>query len=109
MRENETSAPFDVSTGGYIKRDSNIGMKCAVQSGTLKRAPWRHGAAEQPAQPKHFTYVSQNDFNATRMPGKTIHTESHVWKNASRTSLGISERSSAPFKRPKDYGVQIPV
>lgn len=108
MRENDTSAPFDVSTGGYIKRDPNIGTKLAVQSGTLQRAPWRHGATDMPAKPVHFQYVSNNDFNATRMPGKSIHNESHVWKNASRTALSATEKSVKQFQRPKDYGVQIP-
>jgi hypothetical protein len=109
MRENDSAAPYDVATGGYIRRDDGIGLKRAVQSGTLLRAPWRHEAAAQPAKPKHFSYVSQNDFQCTRMPGKTLHTESHVWKNASRTSLNLTERSSMPFRRPADYGHKIPV
>jgi len=115
LRENDTAAPFDVATGGYIKRDPNIGMKLAVQSGTLQRAPWRHESSSlshsvSPAKPKNFEYASHNDFNATRMPGRSLHNESHVWKNASRTSLGFHEtnRSLPQYKRPKDYGVQIP-
>lgn len=108
LRDNDTSAPFDVATGGYIKRDPDIGKKSAVQSGTLRRAPWRHEASQQPSKPVRFEYVSTNDFDATRMPGKTIHTESHLWKNASRTSLGASERSLPPYRRPQDYGCQIP-
>jgi hypothetical protein len=108
MRENDSSAPFDVATGGYIARDHQIGMKLAHQSGTLRRAPWRHEAGAQPAKPKNFEYVSHCDFNATRMPGKSIHNESHVWKNASRTSLGATEKSALQYRRPKDYGVQIP-
>jgi len=109
MRDNDTSAPYDVSTGGYIKRDPDIGTKRAVLSGTLKRAPWRHEAAQQPAKPVHFEYVSNNDFDATRMPGKSIHDESHLWKNASRTILSSTEKSSPQFRRPKDFGIQIPV
>lgn len=108
MRDNDTSAPYDVATGGYIQRDHNIGMKLAVQSGTLHRAPWRHRSEQQPAKPVRFEYVSHNDFDATRMPGKSIHDESHVWKNNSRTALGSTERSGVQYKRPQDYGVSIP-
>jgi len=106
MRENDSSAPYDVATGGYIKRDPNcqVGMKLAVQSGTVLRAPWRHNAHEMPAKPTRFEYVSHNDFNATRMPGKTIQNESHVWKNNSRTMLASSEYRQKQFLRPKDYG-----
>merc|ERR1719487_2310615 len=106
LRENDSSAPYDVASGGYIKRDPNIGKKMAVQSGKLGRAPWRHGATE-PGQPKpNFQYVSQADFSTIRNPGKSIHDESHVWKNATRMSISQSERSLKPYRRPVDYGVQ---
>lgn len=109
LRENDTSAPYDVASGGYIKRDPNIGKKMAVQSGTLGRAPWRHGATEgfQHKQ-KGSQYVSQADFSTIRNPGKSIHDESHLWKNATRMSISKSERSLNPYRRPVDYGVQIP-
>lgn len=108
MRDNDSSPPFDVATGGYIKRDPNIGKKLAVQSGTLDRAPWRHESATLPAKPVRFQYVSNNDFNATRMPGKSIHNESHVWKNASRTMISTNEKSAKQYSRPSDYGCAIP-
>merc|ERR1712194_861729 len=43
MRENDSSPPFDVTTGCYVPRDNEIGTKRAMMSGTLGKAPWRHG------------------------------------------------------------------
>lgn len=114
LRENDQSAPYDVSTGGYIKRDPDVGLKKSQLSGTLGKAPWQHDntilqrtRVKPKSEPKHFTkYVSSNNFDHSCKLANPTHTESHVWKNATRTAVAQSERSLKPYRRPVDYGCQ---
>merc|ERR1719433_1178204 len=97
MRENDDSAPFDVATGRYIPRDPELGHKRAVISGTLPKAPWRHGATGETTVIPHGTlpgstqvlqrveYASRHDFDRTKPPPRKKYAEEHIWKNASRT------------------------
>lgn len=114
LRENDQSAPFDVSTGGYIKRDPDVGLKKAQLSGTLGKAPWQHDNTilqktrpKPQNQPVHFTqYVSNNNFNHSCKLANPTYTESHVVKNATRSAITQSEKSFKPYRRPVHYGCQ---
>lgn len=120
MRENDDSPPYDVATGLYLPRDHEIGLKRAGFSGTLGKAPWRHGSTGEtmlkpdgtlPGHAKLMSsteYASNLDFDRTRQPPKSKQTESHIHKNASRTSLTTDEKSHRNYRRPADFGVRIP-
>jgi len=113
LRENDDAAPFDVCTGGYVRRDPEVGTgtKRSRMNGTLARAPWRHDGTS-----KHFAsatskvqveYSSKKDFDGlSRPPGHRV-VESHLWKSASRTAISPKERSRKEYMRPHHYGVEI--
>lgn len=116
LRENDSSPPFDVSTGTYLKRDCEVGTgkKRATMNGTLGKAPWRHMTGMEPHMTKATSteYVCQHDFNTTRPPPKSKLCENMLWKSASRTSITTHERndhykSSGPYKRPHHFGVSL--
>lgn len=110
LRENDSSAPLDVYTGAYIKRDLEVGhTKRSCMSGGLTKAPWRHeGTLKTMGKSKSVTYVSNHDFNAMTKPPKSRFCEDQLWKSASRTVITQKERSqSLPYKRPHHYGVHL--
>merc|ERR1711953_1242553 len=104
--------------------DHEIGMKRAMFSGTLGKAPWQHGSAGEklvnprgtlPGQFDDMTvlkqpveYVCEMDFNLTRQPPGAKHLEGQLHKNASRTSITKDDRGHRSYRRPADYGVRIP-
>jgi len=120
MRENDASAPYDAATQLYVIRDPEVGEKRACMSGTLGKAPWRHGGQKDTsvvptgALPgskriqQTVAYSSDRDFDLTRMPPRAKATESQVWKNASRSRITQADRKHAAYRRPVDYGVSIP-
>lgn len=87
LRENDSSPPYEAVTG------------------TLKKAPWRHGAPPLSETQKAGNYMSAKDFNLTKPPGGKRHNESHVWKNNSRAAIAHDELRKLPYQRPIDYGV----
>mmetsp|Transcript_3541 Transcript_3541/g.8824 ORF Transcript_3541/g.8824 Transcript_3541/m.8824 type:complete len:1348 (+) Transcript_3541:107-4150(+) len=106
MRENHASPPFDVRTGGYVRRDPNYGTKEAGLSGKLGKAPWRHGAAEfSKSMGPNGVYPSATDFNLTKQPPISIPREEHIVKNATRMPITSKDRTKAVYKRPRDTGV----
>mmetsp|Transcript_1202 Transcript_1202/g.4941 ORF Transcript_1202/g.4941 Transcript_1202/m.4941 type:complete len:1253 (-) Transcript_1202:146-3904(-) len=107
LRENDSSPPFDVNTGTYMPRDKDggSGMKRSLTSGTLGKAPWRHGADSFEKTKEAGNYVSERDFNTTKPPESRRHNESHVWKNASRTMTQDHEKQQLPYQLPVHYGV----
>lgn len=119
MRENDDTPAYDVVTGTYMPRDPEIGHRRACMSGTLGKAPWRHGALGETTVVPHgglpgstqvlqrVEYGSKYDFNLTRPPPRSKICENQVWKNASRTNIVEDERKHVAYKRPKDYGVRI--
>jgi len=114
LRENDDNAPFDVTTGGYIRRDPEVGTgnKRSRMNGSLARAPWRHDGTS-----KHFAsatskvqvdYGSHKDFNGISQPPGSRVVETHLWKSASRTAISPKERSGKlQYLRPHHYGVEI--
>merc|ERR1712187_385134 len=123
MRENDGAPPYDVALDTYLPRDHEIGMKRALFSGTLGKAPWQHGTTGDtnviprgtlPGQTaatalRHpVEYVSDLDFNLTRPPPGVRHLEAQIYKNASRTSLTQDDRKHAGYRRPAVHGVRIP-
>eukprot|EP00929_Paragymnodinium_shiwhaense_P000630 TRINITY_DN100879_c0_g1_i1.p1 TRINITY_DN100879_c0_g1~~TRINITY_DN100879_c0_g1_i1.p1 ORF type:complete len:1263 (-),score=318.34 TRINITY_DN100879_c0_g1_i1:269-4057(-) len=124
MRENDSSPPYDVMHGTYMRRDPEIGMKRACMSGTLGKAPWKHGGSKGdltskpkgglPGSKLHntqamnaVTYMSNSDFNLTRPPQQRKNAEAQIFKSASRSSLTKSDRKHQGYRRPADYGVAI--
>merc|ERR1719253_559731 len=114
LRENDSSPPFDVTTGTYLKRDVEVGTgkKRATMNGTLGKAPWRHMTGMEPSTKTSREYGSHLDFNTTRPAPQSKLCENMLWKNASRTSITTHERdthhkSSAPYKRPHHFGVSL--
>eukprot|EP00927_Polykrikos_kofoidii_P065920 TRINITY_DN61612_c0_g1_i1.p1 TRINITY_DN61612_c0_g1~~TRINITY_DN61612_c0_g1_i1.p1 ORF type:complete len:1264 (+),score=225.38 TRINITY_DN61612_c0_g1_i1:180-3971(+) len=124
MRENDSSPPYDVATGTYMIRDPEVGQKRACMSGTLGRAPWRHGArGDTTAVPlgqlpgskldrtqamQAVEYPSRADFDRTKPPPKSRNTESQLFKSSSRSAISKDDRKHAAYRRPVDYGVRIP-
>mmetsp|Transcript_75253 Transcript_75253/g.166229 ORF Transcript_75253/g.166229 Transcript_75253/m.166229 type:complete len:1206 (-) Transcript_75253:73-3690(-) len=110
LRENDSSAPLDVNTGAYIKRDPEVGTsKRSCMSGGLTRAPWRHeGTIKTGKSVASVTYVSDHDFNALTKPPRSRFCEDQLWKSASRTVITKKERSEGlQYKRPHHYGVHL--
>jgi len=119
MRENDCSPPYDVVNDTYVTRDPEIGLKRACLSGTLGKAPWRHGASKETNVVPHghlpghtqmlasVDYSSHHDFDRTKKPPRSKICETHVWKNATRTTIGQTERTHVAYRRPVDYGVRI--
>lgn len=122
MRENDCSPPYDVVTDTYMTRDPEIGLKRACISGTLGKAPWRHGASKETNIVPHghlpgttqmlnsVDYSSKYDFDRTKKPPKSKMCESHIWKNASRTAINQADRThhrGVAYRRPVDYGVHL--
>jgi len=117
MRENDCSPPYDVTHDTYLTRDPEIGHKRACMSGTLGKAPWRHGAGKETIVVPHgslpgstqmlasIDYASKYDFDRTRGPPRSKICEAQLWKNASRTSINPAERTHVAYRRPADYGV----
>jgi len=109
LRENDGSPPYEVHTGTYLPRDPEVtqGMKRAVSSGTLGKAPWQHKAASFEATKTLGNYQSAKDFNLTRPPAQKKVSESHVCKNASRSTIQADERRHLAYQRPADYGIRL--
>jgi len=106
LRENDSSPPFEPVTGTYLKRDPEVGMgKRSATSGTLGKAPWRHGARPFEETQKQGNYMSVKDFNNTKPPAPKRVNESHVWKKNSRAAITNDELRKLPYQRPADYGV----
>lgn len=107
LRENDSSPPYEVNTGTYLPRDpeAGSGLKRSLTSGTLKKAPWRHGAAPFEDTKEVASYVSAKNFDSTgRRPGMK-HDESQVSKRPQRVTIQEHERKQLPYQRPIDYGV----
>jgi len=101
LRENDCSAPYDVTTGGYVPRDSSVGTKTACMSGKLGKAPWRHGAEIDRTAPLPPQYVSPHNFDLTRPPPTSKACEAHLSKSASRKTVSFQEKAStAAYARP---------
>jgi len=113
LRENDDTAPLDVYTGAYIKRDPNAGtgVKTSCMSGSLPKAPWRHEGnirSLATATSKSVTYVSNHNFYGGSKPPKSRFCEDQLWKSASRTGITHKERSDTlQYKRPHHYGVHL--
>ncbi|CAE7239004.1 unnamed protein product [Symbiodinium natans] len=113
LRENDDTAPLDVFTGAYIKRDpeAGAGVKRSCMSGSLTKAPWRHEGTIKSlaaASSKSVTYVSAHNFNAASKPPQSRFCEDQLWKSASRTGISRKERSETlQYKRPHHYGVHL--
>jgi hypothetical protein len=123
MRENDSSAPYNVQLGTYMPREHELGTKRACMSGTLGKAPWQHGSkgdvtnvprGHQNGSKLAMTqamqtveYPSRHDFNTTRLPPNSLVAESHIWKNASRTSITKDCKKHVAYQRPADMGTRI--
>jgi len=108
LRENDMSPPYEANTGAYLPRDPQAGTKRGCMSGTLYKAPWQHGASKETLAKSAVKYPSTKDFNNTKQAPKSRLCENQIHKNASRTSLSQEEKTGLPFRRPADYGAQIP-
>merc|ERR1740121_1523671 len=101
LRENDCSAPYDVTTGGHVPRDKSFGTKEGCMSGKLGKAPWRHGSDHDRTQPLHPQYMSQHNFDLTKQPPTSKACEAHLSKSASRKSVTFQEKmSTAAYARP---------
>ncbi|CAE7687160.1 unnamed protein product [Symbiodinium pilosum] len=113
LRENDDTAPLDVFTGAYIKRDpeAGTGAKRSCMSGSLTKAPWRHEGTIKSlaaASSKSVTYVSSHNFNAASKPPQSRFCEDQLWKIASRTGITGKERTDTlQYRRPHHYGVHL--
>lgn len=120
MRENDTDAPFNVDTGGYLPRDPEFGYHAGRQDGTkrghlsgkLGPAPWRHSAenhmqtlTRKETQKYEETYVSKLDMERYRLPPRNHAREDFLVKDASRVSIGLEERTQRPYQRPARDGI----
>eukprot|EP00933_Yihiella_yeosuensis_P061875 TRINITY_DN64749_c0_g1_i1.p1 TRINITY_DN64749_c0_g1~~TRINITY_DN64749_c0_g1_i1.p1 ORF type:complete len:1270 (-),score=259.71 TRINITY_DN64749_c0_g1_i1:157-3966(-) len=113
LRENDSSPPYNVTTGAHLRRDPEVGtgLKRASQSGKLVAAPWKHQSTltltNNVTNKGLCSYSSHHDFDGTRKPPQSRVREDILWKSASRTGISEKDRSRKEYLRPHHYGVTL--